>query len=426
MGVRERHTYLERSPGKLLSVNYECYVWIMKEGISLIILTYNGGQVFAKCLEMIGQQDYEGKIQLIIVDSGSTDGTIELAERAGAVVRRIEKREFHHANTRNEAVLLADFDNIVFTVQDAVPCSESWLSDLERSLCEADVAAVYTDQVPHDDATPYARFETESISKARGQAARIQSIDSLDAFNEMPYDAAYRAIGLDNVCAIYRRDLLIDIPFPEVDFAEDMAWALKNMLLGHKVLYNPNIRVKHSHNRFPEYAFNRQVINSFWCAKIMNRVENDMSFLTVGDLMALTGALGRFVNRLRSEILYGKESRDTHGIKLPQVIDKIMKSYSLRNQVKYFIVDRFSRKSHLKLPELAIIQQKAEEGIKHILNLIKNEHKVTAEEELFEVIDQSAANILGRIYGETYASCMVKGKISSQLETFIKPYMGGV
>jgi len=184
--------------------------------------------------------------------------------------------------------------------------------------------------------------------------------------------------------------------------------------------------VKHSHNRSPEYAFNRQVINSFWCAKIMSRVGDDLSFVTVGDLMALTKALGRSVNRLRSDILDGREPVDINGRRLRQVIGKIKKSYSLRNKVKYFIVDKFSRKSNLKLPELAIIEQRAEEGIKHILNLIENEYKVTAGEELIEALDQSVANILGRIYGEAYASCMVQGKISSQLEAFIKPYMGGV
>ena len=203
-------------------------------GISIIIPTCNGGRIFSRCLKMIGQQDYSGQIQLIILDSGSTDGTVASAEREGALVKKIDRERFHHARTRNEAVFLADFDRIVFTVQDAVPCSQSWLSELERSLFESGVAAVYADQIPHDDASPYARFEAESISKARGQVARIQSIDSLDAFNEMPYEQAYRAIGLDNVCAIYSKELLINTPFPEVDFAEDMAWALKNMLLGYK------------------------------------------------------------------------------------------------------------------------------------------------------------------------------------------------
>ena len=376
----------------------------MGKGVSIIIPTYNGGQIFSKCLDMIGRQDYGGKIQLIIVDSGSTDGTIELAERAGAFVRSIDRRQFHHAKTRNSAVYLAQFSNIVFTVQDAVPCSENWLSALEGSLCETDVAAVYTDQIPHDDANPYARLEIESISKARGGKRKIQQIESHEAFREMPYDDAYRAIGLDNVCAVYRKELLMDIPFPEVDFAEDMAWAFKNMLLGHKVLYQPDIKVKHSHNRSPEYAFNRQVINSFWCAKIMDRVENDMSFLTIGDLMALTWALGWFASRFSSDILNGKEPRDINVRRFPQVIDKIKKSYSLKNKVKYFVVDKFLKKSNLKLSQMTMIQQHAEAGIRHILKRIKKEYKVTAAEELTEAVNQIVANILGRIYGEAYAS----------------------
>ena len=96
----------------------------MEKGISIIVPTYNGGQVFSKCLEKIGQQDYSGQIQLIILDSGSTDGTAELAERAGAFVRIIDRRQFHHSKTRNSAIRLAKFDKIVFTVQDAVSCSK--------------------------------------------------------------------------------------------------------------------------------------------------------------------------------------------------------------------------------------------------------------------------------------------------------------
>jgi len=398
----------------------------MKEGISLIIPTYNGGQVFAKCLEMLGQQDYGGKIQLIIVDSGSTDGTIDLSEKAGAHIKKIDRERFHHANTRNEAVLLADYGNIVFTVQDAVPCSTSWLSDLERSLCETDVAAVYTDQVPHDDANPYARFEIESIRKARGGRQKIQQIESPEKFDEIPYEEAYRAIGLDNVCAIYRKELLINIPFPEVGFAEDIAWALKNMLLGHKVLYNSDIKVKHSHNRSPEYAFNRQIINSFWCAKIMNRVESDMSFLTVGNLMVLTGRVGRFANRLRSNILSDRKLSDIDRKGSPQIIDGIWKKFSLKNRIKYLLFDQWEKYLPNQSDKLRMIGQQVEDGIRDVLKLIEKEYRVTVAEGLIDVLDQSAANILGRLYGETYASSMLRGKISSQLDAFMIPYMRGV
>ena len=228
------------------------------------------------------------------------------------------------------------------------------------------------------------------------------------------------------MCAIYRKELLVNTPFPEVDFAEDIAWAFKNMLLGHKVLYQPDIKVKHSHNRFPEYAFNRQIINSYWCAKIMNRVRDDISFLTVGDLMALASEMGRFANRLRSDILDGGEPGDINGSRALWVIDGIRKRYSLRNRAKCFLVDKFSRHSRHETPERTKIEQQAEEDVKHVMNVITKTFNLTSDEEIMEVLEQSAANILGRIYGETYASCILKGKMSSQLDAFIRPYMKGV
>ena len=181
---------------------------------------------FLKCLEKISQQHYSGETQLIVVDSGSTDGTPEAAEEFGALVKRIDKKEFHHARTRNQALASAKFNKVIYTVQDAIPCSNAWLSDLEQSLNEnGDVVAVYTDQTPHEDASLYARFDIDYLSKGMGQEPTIQSIESPEQFRNLPYDEAYRAIRLDNVCAIYRKELLFKIPFPEVDFAEDLAWA---------------------------------------------------------------------------------------------------------------------------------------------------------------------------------------------------------
>ena len=397
----------------------------MNQGISIIIPTYNGGSIFSKCLEKINQQDYSGKIQLIVIDSGSIDGTPELAQKAGAFVSSIDKREFHHAKTRNKALSFAKFNKVVYTVQDAIPCSNTWLSDLERSLAEDGVAAVYTDQIPHDDADVFARFEIESISNGRGRQPVLQQLESHESFQKMPYDEAYRAIGLDNVCAIYRKELLVNIPFPEVDFAEDLAWALKNMLIGYKIGYQPGIKVKHSHHRSPEYRFNRQVINSKFCAQIMNRVKDDMSFLTIRDLMTLTSGVRQFVNKLGSDILEESTMPDNKGKKSIQVVGNIVKKYSFRNRVRFFI-DNFSKNYRPQSPELKMIEQQAKQGIQHVMVTIKKNYKVTLKEELLEVLDQITANLLGRIYGEVYASCMLNGKISSELEDFIKPYRKGV
>ena len=83
---------------------------MMENGVSIIIPTCNGGQIFSQCLSGLKRQDYAGPLQLIIVDSGSTDKTVELAMKAGAEVQRIDPKQFHHARTRNEALSLANHE----------------------------------------------------------------------------------------------------------------------------------------------------------------------------------------------------------------------------------------------------------------------------------------------------------------------------
>jgi len=150
-----------------------------------------------------------------------------------------------------------------------------------------------------------------------------------------------------------------------------------------------------------------------------------MSFLTIRDLMTLTIGVRQFVNKLGSDILEESTMPDNKGKKSIQVIDNILNKYSFRNRVRFFL-DNFFKNSRPQSPELKMIEQQAKQGIQHVMVTIKKNYKVTFKEELLEVLDQITANVLGRIYGEVYASCMLNGKMSSELEDFIKPYLKGV
>ena len=392
-------------------------------GISIVIPTYNGGRIFSEGLEMIGRQAYAGPVQLIVVDSGSTDGTIEAAERAGALVRRIDKAAFHHARTRNMAVPLAAFDRVIFMVQDAVPCSDAWLSGMARGLEEDGVAAAFAAHIPHVDATPYARFETEAIAAARLEASALEGVQSLESFQKMTYDRAYRGVGLDNVCAIYRKELLEKTPFPDVDFAEDLAWAVKIALLGHRVLYLPHIQVRHSHNRSPDYAFRRQIVNSYWVAGIMGRVREDLSYLSFKDLLSVAGSVRAF--------LFGRIKEQRHGLKGVEgeglFVDRLLRRYPLIYRVRIVgVYSVFSR--YLGTPSSGAkrIAQQATADIAYQSELIENGYPPQDGDEWFQTLEQVAANILGRIYGEAYAGCMLKGPVSRQLEEFMRPFLSGV
>lgn len=395
---------------------------MMENGVTIIIPTRNGGRIFRECLEAIKLQEYEGPLQLIIIDSDSTDKTVELAMKAGALVQRIASQRFHHAGTRNKALSLADHEKIVFMVQDAIPLSESWLTALVQALDDYPVVAVYTAQKPHDNATPFAHFEIESTNNARGHDPVLQAIESLESYAEMPYHRAYRTIGLDNVCAIYRKERLLKAPFPNVDFAEDMAWAQKNLLTGHKILYNPRIKVKHSHNRSPDYAFRRQIINSFWCAKIMGRVENDLSSLNAEDLRTLTGGVLRFVSTLKSGYYASESGRFVE----ESLLREIFGGYPRDRRLKRFLTGRIFWRQKQTQKKLQKVADNIESGIHTLFHLIREKYQMKDEKKQMLLLDQIVANVVGRAYGEVYASCLLNDNISASLESLIRPFFHGV
>jgi rhamnosyltransferase len=98
--------------------------------ISVVIPVKNGGADLARCLRGIAAQRVDEDVEVVAVDSGSTDGSPELARAAGAVVHEIPAEEFGHGRTRNLGVGLARGDLVVFTSQDAVADDEGWLSRL--------------------------------------------------------------------------------------------------------------------------------------------------------------------------------------------------------------------------------------------------------------------------------------------------------
>jgi len=395
----------------------------MSEGISIVIPTLNGGRVFSQCLAMLGKQNYSAPVQLIVIDSGSVDGTDILAENAGAFVKRISRKHFHHARTRNEAVSHAAHDRVVFMVQDAVPCSRQWLSGMEDALKNPGVAAAFAAQIPHLEATPYARFETEAVAQARLNAPDLGSIDSMESFQKMPYDDAYRRIGLDNVCAVYRKEVLEKTPFPDVEFAEDLAWALKISFLGHRITYLPHIQVRHSHNRLPDYGFRRQIVNSYWLARIMGRVREDVSFLSLRDLAFIT----RSVSTLALKMIQDRSKRGERLRLNDLFIDHLWEQYPLLSRIwvdmsRWF----FAKCRYAPLPEVKGIAQRLNADIAYQLKSIETKYPPRDGQEWRLVLELVVANILGRMHGEVYAGCTLKGSASRQLENFLKPFLSGV
>jgi rhamnosyltransferase len=230
--------------------------------VSLLIPTLNGNRDFELLLAAIARQEGLADPELIVVDSGSADGTPEAASRAGARVVSIPGEEFGHGTSRNAAAEAASGSVFVLLVQDALPLGPTALRDLVDELLSNDgLAAVSARQVPRSDADLYAAF----VVYAHELAVRRPGTSS---------EVARAAASVDNVCAAVRRAAWEETPFADVPFAEDLDFGVRARARGWSLRTSTRAAVAHSHNRPAGYHLRRNVADRIHVAPLVgeNRV----------------------------------------------------------------------------------------------------------------------------------------------------------
>ena len=229
---------------------------------SVVIPTWNGGARFERLLEVLADQELEGGFELIVIDSGSTDGTAEAARRAGARVIDIPQSEFGHGRTRNQAIAASDGERIALLTQDAIPMDREYLANLFGALDDESVDGAYARQFPLPDCDPLIAERLRLWSASRDTPV-IQEFVPGDAeasvakFEELPPIERYLACAYDNVASCLRRSTWERFPYPERSFGEDVAWAREVLRAGGRIVFEPGARVEHSHNLELKREFKR-------------------------------------------------------------------------------------------------------------------------------------------------------------------------
>lgn len=124
-----------------------------RPSISVVIPTKDAGPAFIPLCRHLALVRERNALEVLIIDSGSTDGTAEIAESFGHRVHRIAPAEFGHGRTRNLGVRLTRGDVICFLTQDVLPCTPDWPARFAEALEDPTVGGVYGRQVPRDAAT---------------------------------------------------------------------------------------------------------------------------------------------------------------------------------------------------------------------------------------------------------------------------------
>ncbi|CAK8711619.1 Glycosyltransferase 2-like domain-containing protein [Candidatus Electrothrix laxa] len=213
--------------------------------VSLIIPTLNGERWLDDLLSALERQTLVPD-EILLVDSGSTDGTLAIARRymrrhSFIRLHEIKQEDFDHGGTRTMASRQTAGDILLFMTQDAIPAENNAVELLVRSFeSNENLAAAYGRQLPAHNAT----FFGEHLRRFNyPKKAQLRCQQDWDRYG-------FKTVFISNSFAAWRRDLLADQGyFPEhLLFGEDTVALAKMLEKGYHVAYVSKAAVRHSHN----------------------------------------------------------------------------------------------------------------------------------------------------------------------------------
>jgi rhamnosyltransferase len=216
------------------------------EGVTVAIPVRNGGHRLELALGAVRAQRLDRPVELLVADSGSTDGSREVAERHGATILDVRPEQFSHGGTRSLLARKATGTHIAFITQDAVPGGEAWLATLlDGFRAGDDVALVFGPYRPAPGASPMVSRELDEWfgSLAPNGTPRIDR--GLPAAGDAD---ALRKVFFTDANACIERAALERVPFRDVSYAEDQLLARDMLAAGYAKVYRPDAPVIHSHD----------------------------------------------------------------------------------------------------------------------------------------------------------------------------------
>jgi rhamnosyltransferase len=238
--------------------------------VSIIMRSFNEGWALKETLPAVQAQDYKNW-ELIVIDSGSSDGSVELIRQAApAHFIQIKSSEYNPSRVMNHGMQLARSEFGIFLNADATPQGTNWLRPLVNGLQDPQTAAVFGRQIPRPDCEAvYAHDYERCFGPNRESAA-------WDHFFSM-------------VSSGLRKNIWSKRGFMEkMQYSEDDEYTRWCRAQGYRVVYCPDTVVMHSHNYTPPQAYKR----SFGEAKALAAVWTGQSADFTWPRTVLLGWLG--------------------------------------------------------------------------------------------------------------------------------------
>lgn len=220
---------------------------------SVIVPARNAEATLGRCLEALAAQTVPPeRLEIVVVDDGSTDRTAAVAEEHDALV--VKGHGEGPGAARNRGVAASSGPVLLFTDADCEPCQE-WAESLLEAL-EKNEAAGAKGTYRSSQTAWTARFvQAEYESRYRSKNAN-EPIDFVDT-----YSAAYRR-------EVFEKAGGFDETFP-VDEDQELSYRLAGD--GVRLVYAPKAVVGHLHAAGPWTYFRKKVRIAFWKVEVLGR-----------------------------------------------------------------------------------------------------------------------------------------------------------
>ena len=271
--------------------------------ISVLLPVKNGARRLRELVPAVLGQSISARLEIVAVDSGSEDETVEVLEAFGATVISIDPGDFDHGLTRNLAAESAHGDILIFLSQRSLPADDRWLAPLIARLDSDPVLAGVCSRVtPDANADVLTRRDVERDLSASTERKRTQ-IEDWPAYLRMSAEERRVFLNFHTVSAAINAEAWRRTPFRSVrTLGEDLLWAREVVEAGWALAHEPASVVHHSHSYTLEELLARNVDDGVANREIVNRslareqvgpmiramAQDDWAYLR--DTVGLTGA----------------------------------------------------------------------------------------------------------------------------------------
>jgi len=219
------------------------------KAVSVVMRSFNEAWAIGDTIRQLFNQDFEGEIELIVIDSGSSDGSIEIINQsARARLIQIPLGTYVPGVVLNQGAREASHDWIVYLNADATPVGTDWLTNLLKPCVNnPEFGAAFSRQIPRPDCQAVFAHDYDRCFGPERESKDWEHFFSM-------------------VSSVTHRSVLDKVPIREdLQYAEDDEWTRRLVKAGYEIPYAIESVAMHSHN----YTIRQSYKRSFGDAKAM-------------------------------------------------------------------------------------------------------------------------------------------------------------